>query len=55
MIKKKNYYIKCSFFIIILGIKKDGVRRGMAVIKPGTFKQHDKVEAQVNIIGTILY
>jgi elongation factor Tu len=36
--------------ILSKGIKKDGVRRGMAVIKPGTFKQHDKVEAQVYIM-----
>ena len=34
--------------ILSKGIKKNDVRRGMAVIKPGTFKQHDKLEAQVN-------
>ena len=37
------------------GIKKNDVRRGMAVIKPGTFKQYDKVEAQVNTIKVILF
>jgi len=36
--------------ILSKGIKKNDVRRGMAVIKPGTFKQYDKVEAQIYIM-----
>ena len=33
--------------ILLRGVKKDDVRRGMAVAKPGTVKQHDHFEAQV--------
>jgi translation elongation factor EF-Tu-like GTPase len=33
--------------ILLRGVKKDDVRRGMAVAKPGTVKQHDNFEAQV--------
>ena len=48
-------YIYFSIFFSFKGIKKNDVRRGMAVIKPGTFKQYDKVEAQVNTIYVILF
>ncbi len=33
--------------ILLRGVKKDDVRRGMAVAKPGTIKQYDHFEAQV--------
>jgi len=35
--------------VLLRGLKKDDIRRGMCVGKPGTIKQHDKVEAQVII------
>ena len=53
-----KYFIVFYLFLIFFsfkGIKKNDVRRGMAVIKPGTFKQYDKVEAQVNTIYVILF
>ena len=34
--------------ILLRGVKKDDVRRGMVVAKPGTIKQHDHFEAQVS-------
>ena len=49
------FYLFLNFFFLFKGIKKNDVRRGMAVIKPGTFKQYDKVEAQVNTIYFILF
>jgi hypothetical protein len=33
--------------ILLRGVKKDDVRRGMVVAKPGTTKQYDHIEAQV--------
>lgn len=36
--------------ILTKGVKKGDVRRGMAVGKPGTIKQHDKFDAQVYIL-----
>ena len=33
--------------ILLRGVKKDDVRRGMCVAKPGTVKQYDHFEAQV--------
>jgi elongation factor Tu len=33
--------------VLLRGLKKDDIRRGMCVAKPGTIKQHDKIEAQV--------
>ena len=37
--------------ILLKGVKKDDVRRGMVVAKPGSIKQHDHFEAQVNILS----
>lgn len=36
--------------ILLRGVKKDDVRRGMAVAKPGTIKQYDHFEAQIYIL-----
>ncbi len=36
--------------ILARGIKKDDVRRGMCVVKPGTVKQCDNFRAQVGAI-----
>lgn len=36
--------------ILTKGVKKDEVRRGMAVIKPGTVKQHDVFQAQLYLL-----
>jgi elongation factor Tu len=36
--------------ILARGIKKDDVRRGMCVVKPGTVKQCDNFRAQVGDI-----
>ena len=33
--------------ILMRGMKKDDVRRGMIVAKPGTLKQHDRFKAQI--------
>ena len=33
--------------ILMRGIKRDDVRRGMMVAKPGTLKQHDRFTAQI--------
>ena len=33
--------------ILVKGVKRDEVRRGMCAVKPGTYKQHDHVKAQV--------
>jgi len=35
---------------LIRGIKRDEVRRGMVLCKPGTLKQHDNVEVQVYVL-----
>ncbi|CAN7987930.1 unnamed protein product [Ixodes pacificus] len=35
---------------LIRGIKRDEVRRGMVLCKPGTIKQHDQFEAQVYVL-----
>lgn len=37
--------------ILLRGVKKDDVRRGMCVAKPGTVKQFDNFEAQVTYNG----
>ena len=37
--------------ILLRGVKKDDVRRGMCVAKPGTVKQFDHFEAQVTKIS----
>lgn len=36
--------------ILVKGVKKDDVRRGMAIIKPGSLKQHDHVMAQLYLL-----
>ncbi len=33
--------------VLVRGLKRDEVRRGMAAGKPGTIKQHNHVKAQV--------
>ena len=38
--------------ILARGIKKDDVKRGMCVGKPGTLKQCDQVKAQVDLLYT---
>ncbi|XP_055327502.1 elongation factor Tu-like [Paramacrobiotus metropolitanus] len=35
---------------LLRGIKRDEVRRGMALCKPGTFTQHDQLEAQIYML-----
>uniref|UniRef100_G3MM69 Elongation factor Tu n=1 Tax=Amblyomma maculatum TaxID=34609 RepID=G3MM69_AMBMU len=35
---------------LIRGVKRDEVRRGMVLCKPGTLKQHDRFEAQVYVL-----
>lgn len=32
---------------LVRGVKRDDIRRGMVMCKPGTMKAHDNVEAQV--------
>ncbi|WP_414173075.1 hypothetical protein [Candidatus Hodgkinia cicadicola] len=38
---------------LIRGLKRDDLRRGMIVCKPGSVKAQDHVESQVNIISRI--
>ena len=33
--------------ILMRGVKRDEVTRGMIVAKPGTLKQHDRFKAQI--------
>lgn len=33
---------------LIRGVKRDDIKRGMAIIAPGTMKMHDYFEAQVS-------
>ncbi|XP_077533643.1 mitochondrial translation elongation factor Tu 1 [Haemaphysalis longicornis] len=35
---------------LVRGLKRDDLRRGMVVAKPGTVKQHDRFEAQVYVL-----
>ena len=37
--------------VLTKGIKKGDVRRGMAIIKPGTMSQHDQFEAQLYLLS----
>lgn len=39
---------------LIRGVKRDDIRRGMVMCKPGTMKPHDHLEAQVGLtkLGT---
>jgi len=37
--------------VLTKGIKKGDVRRGMAIIKPGTMNQHDQFEAQLYLLS----
>lgn len=32
---------------LVRGVKRDDIRRGMIMCKPGTMKPHDNIEAQV--------
>lgn len=32
---------------LVRGVKRDDIRRGMVLCKPGTMKAHDNLEAQV--------
>lgn len=36
--------------LLLRGVKKDDVRRGMIIAQPGSIKQHDHFEAQVYIL-----
>ncbi|ODN02377.1 Elongation factor Tu, mitochondrial [Orchesella cincta] len=36
---------------LVRGIKRDDIRRGMIMAKPGTMKAHDNIEAQVYILS----
>lgn len=36
--------------LLLKGVKKDDIRRGMVVAKPGTIRQHDHVEAQLYLL-----
>ncbi len=35
---------------LVRGIKRDDIRRGMVMAKPGTMKAHDNMEAQVRYV-----
>lgn len=35
---------------LVRGVKRDDIRRGMVMAKPGTVKSHDNIEAQVYIL-----
>lgn len=35
---------------LVRGIKRDDIRRGMILCKPGTMKSYDNIEAQVCIV-----
>merc|ERR1712008_451050 len=37
--------------VLTNGVKKGDVRRGMAIIKPGTMSQHDQFEAQLYLLS----
>jgi elongation factor Tu len=34
---------------LVRGVKRDDIRRGMVMAKPGTMKAHDDLEAQVRL------
>lgn len=36
--------------LLLKGLKKDDVRRGMAVVHPGSLKQHDHVACQIYVL-----
>jgi elongation factor Tu len=36
--------------ILVRGLKRDDVRRGMCAVKPGSVKQHDSVKAQIYLM-----
>ena len=33
--------------VLVKGLKRDDVRRGMCAVKPGSISQHDQAKAQV--------
>lgn len=35
---------------LVRGVKRDDIKRGMVMAKPGTVKSHDNIEAQVYIL-----
>ena len=37
--------------VLTKGVKKGDVRRGMAIVKPGTMSQHDQIEAQLYLLS----
>jgi elongation factor Tu len=37
--------------LLVKGVKRDELKRGMAVIKPGTIKQHNGIETQVYVLN----
>ena len=37
--------------VLTKGVKKGDVRRGMAIVKPGTVSQHDQFEAQLYLLS----
>ena len=39
---------------LVRGIKRDDIRRGMVMAKPGTMKAHDNLEAQVRNFSSLL-
>lgn len=36
---------------LVRGVKRDDIRRGMVMCKPGSMKAHDNIEAQVYILS----
>ena len=39
--------------ILVKGVKREEARRGMCAVKPGTYKQHDHVKAQVGQVMSL--
>lgn len=40
---------------LVRGVKRDDIRRGMVMCKPGTMKAHDNLEAQVSHLNSHHY
>jgi elongation factor Tu len=40
--------------VLMRGLKKDDVRRGMVITKPGVVKQHDRFTAQVSVLCIVM-
>jgi elongation factor Tu len=38
---------------LVRGLKREDLRRGLVMVKPGSIQPHQKVEAQVRAMGAI--